>query len=189
MGQLKNQRSRQSRRHLPDLYARQHGLCRWCLAATAIVRFVPEEDIVRETVDDITFRIGTEVVSARVATLDHVDPVRNGSPDAHDPGNFVMECAECNRNRTRTVSLKPGKVRRLCPNCLGPKDAAKRQCGRCKAAKTIGWLLAHGWVETPGHHEGRTMFADPKTGEAHILRHACKILRSAIEGQTCSQPK
>lgn len=172
---LKNQKQRASRKHLDRLYAEQASLCWWCRRPTAIIRHIPPEAIVKQTADDIYWRIADEFVfEARIATLDHVVPVRDGA-DPYDAENMVMACAPCNRDRTETKSPR-GMARKVCPDCLGPKRDHQRTCQKCRVARAKRFLASEGWLEVPGHADSnQCKFRDPEDGTDHILRHACRI--------------
>lgn len=168
-------RQRARRKYLDVLYARQNSLCYWCDSACVIVANIPEQDRVSVSNGFVTWRIGDKTLRARMATVDHLDPIRNGNSNVNSEDNLVMACIDCNKDRTKVT-----KIEHVCNRCGGALKSHQRgHCGACRIARTISWLKTNGWEEIPNADGDptHTKFRDPQTGADHILRHACEILK------------
>ena len=179
--QLRRKRHKARSKHLDAMYAFQHSLCHWCKSATAIVGNIPVESVLRLDNGCVVWRDGNEYFRARIATVDHVVPLRDNGSNERE--NLVMSCAGCNQSRTRQRSPKDG-IRRVC-SCGASKVRKRSLCLACYTDGAREYLAQHGWEETPGDTPQHSRFRDPVDGSLHILRHACRIQkhRSGEENQ------
>lgn len=167
---------RKARRHFIDaLYAKQNSLCWWCKSACVIVANIPEDDRISESQGFMTWQDGEQRFSAKVATVDHLQPIREDG--GNDEGNLVMACGNCNKDRTKQT-----QIRMVCSQCSGPLDKKRTgKCTQCRIDSSKKWLKDHGWNEVrSGDEPTHTKFIDPQTGESHILRYACEMLNKRL---------
>jgi hypothetical protein len=169
------QRKHDREKHLDRLYAEQNSLCHWCKSQCVLLRYIQPEQIVCQRNACVVWEDGEFTFEAHVATIDHVDPIRDSGRDGSRADNLVMACSSCNGRRTQTPSPKPDVIRRVCPDCLGEKPARFSRCKACQVKQRIDWLLANGW-EKVDTNNGQCKFRDPQTGELHIMRIACETL-------------
>jgi 5-methylcytosine-specific restriction endonuclease McrA len=167
-------------KHLDRLYVEQNSLCWWCKSACVLLRYVPPDAVVCHVHGSVQWRDGDFVLEGRIGTVDHVLPVRDGGDN--DAENLVMACMECNGRRTNTPSPKPDGIRKICPDCNGPKPAKFRRCGLCSVRKQRAWLASHGWKEVASNDIAHSKFRDPATGVDHILSRACRELGRRLGG-------
>ena len=163
------------RRYMDVLYAKQNSLCWWCKSACVIVSYIQEENRIGESQGFLTWRDGEFTFIAKVATVDHIQPIRDDGTNLEE--NLVMACGNCNKDRTKQT-----QIRTVCSECLGPLDKRRTgKCGRCRIASSIRWLKEHGWIEVPSDDDPtHNKFQDSVTGTVHILRHACEILNGRL---------
>lgn len=165
----KKTRQRARNDHLDRLFVEQNSLCHWCHRPTALTRYVPKNALVGTIKSEVRWRIHADlVVCVPVATVDHVIPLSEGG--TNDPGNLVLACANCNKDRTST----PDPASRACAECGGDNPNRKSHCTPCYVRKTREWLVGLGWGEVPTH-DGHSKFVDPVSGALHKLTAACKI--------------
>jgi hypothetical protein len=171
----KRNRRRHARRHLSFLYAKQNSLCHWCKSQTVIAAHIPPANIIK--LDNcVVWTDGDYTYSARIATTDHVQPMHDDGSDRID--NLVMACGQCNSHRTPPVAARNATrevIRAVCVHCHSDKPRRYKHCLVCQQQLQMEWLASHGWTTTIDPTNGYEKWRDPKTGDLHISRWACKI--------------
>lgn len=158
---------------LERLYARQNSMCYWCRSQTVLLRYIAVEQEIANKNGFVIWRDGENIFSARIASVDHIQALRDGG--TNDQMNLVMACVDCNGKRTRTRSPVPDKIRKLCPICAGPKEEQRRMCLPCHRKTVVGWLESNGWVIFQ-NADGYDRFVDPLNGDVHkFIRFAVKL--------------
>lgn len=169
-------RRKARRGHLDQMFLEQNGLCYFCKSACALIKYIKKEDIVALSCT-VVWKVGDEMIHAKVATTDHLVPLREGG--RNDEGNLVMACMDCNKDRT---SQRRMPHNRMCRKCGDPlRGTRRRYCTPCFVDLARDWLFRHGWAETPSETDERhTRFIDPETKTVHILSMACDITRKRL---------
>lgn len=167
----KDRLRRQARRkYFVRLYAAQNGLCHWCKSYCAILSNIPQEQVVSIKNWRVTWRDGDDCLVGRIASVDHVQEIRNGGKNE---GNIVMACTLCNCRRSAMRSPTEA-LDKVCRDCQGPKQPKQTRCHACRLKHDAEWLKRIGWEEVP-KTGGHVKYQDPLNGELHIIRFACAI--------------
>jgi 5-methylcytosine-specific restriction endonuclease McrA len=95
-----------ARQLLPQLLTEYNHRCYWCRRKVVMRRAIPDHLIVQETDNEIIWRTSPllrddpnipEVLSALIASVDHLTRIADGGGNARD--NLVPSCRACNNTR------------------------------------------------------------------------------------------
>lgn len=100
-----NMRHKARRKVRNSLNGSRYATCYWCGCEIVFVKTVPSYRRISIADGMITYRTNAGSITTKaVASVDHVDPLRNGGDNS--PDNLKPSCVRCNNERDKGPRLK-----------------------------------------------------------------------------------